>query len=286
MAQTNRPAEKEAIRTTIVGGRPPGCGQDVGAVPRGIEVLVKKASVDPAFRERLLRDRARAADSIGLTLAPAEALMLNAVPAAQLETVIGRTKVGELERRAFLGTAAAAMLAAIGSVHAGEDELPKVTGIAPDRPASKEVEDALAEHEKMRKDNEAACVVIATWYPTKDAMHAAINPQGQRALTKGGIPFPVAPLDKGSLNSLLAVLPKLSPSKAPATRDDALFVSFQDGGKWVTRQYSRAALPPDVAAITNLLGMPQDRPEQTYTRGIQPDRPLTKGSQPDRPEKK
>jgi hypothetical protein len=38
-------AEQPAIRTTIVGWRPPGPGKDVGSVPRGIEVLVKKAAV-------------------------------------------------------------------------------------------------------------------------------------------------------------------------------------------------------------------------------------------------
>ena len=46
--------EQEAVRTTIVGGRPPGCGQPVGQIPRGIEVLVKKAAVDPEFKTLLL----------------------------------------------------------------------------------------------------------------------------------------------------------------------------------------------------------------------------------------
>jgi hypothetical protein len=34
-----KPKEKEAVYTTIVGGRPPGCGTQVGNIPRGIEVL-------------------------------------------------------------------------------------------------------------------------------------------------------------------------------------------------------------------------------------------------------
>ena len=38
----DRPQEQEAVRTTIVGGRPPGSGKSVGNIPRGIEVLVKK----------------------------------------------------------------------------------------------------------------------------------------------------------------------------------------------------------------------------------------------------
>ena len=40
----------------------------LGGVPRGIEVLLKKASVDPAFRELLLSRRAEAANAIGLIL--------------------------------------------------------------------------------------------------------------------------------------------------------------------------------------------------------------------------
>ena len=114
--RADRPVEQEAVRTTIVGGRPPGSGQAVGPIPRGIEVLVKKASVDPAFRQILLERRAQAAEQIGLELDPAEVMMLRAVPAAQLETIIARTRVPTEHRRAFLGKAAAAMLAAIGVI--------------------------------------------------------------------------------------------------------------------------------------------------------------------------
>ncbi|MBM4037379.1 MAG: hypothetical protein FJ290_02595 [Planctomycetes bacterium] len=85
------------------------------AIPRGIEVLVKKASVDPAFRALLLERRAGAAGEIGLALAPAEAAMLGAIPAAQLEAIIARTTVDPMSRAAFLGKAAALMLAALGS---------------------------------------------------------------------------------------------------------------------------------------------------------------------------
>jgi len=83
-------------------------------IPRGVEVLVTKAAVDPAFKDVLLERRARAAELIGLELDPNEALMLAAVPAAQLEAIIGRTTVAQEHRRTFLGQAAAAMLAALG----------------------------------------------------------------------------------------------------------------------------------------------------------------------------
>ncbi len=51
------PQEQEVVRTTIVGGRPPGSGQRLGPIPRGIEVLVRKASVDPEFKRAKKRGR-------------------------------------------------------------------------------------------------------------------------------------------------------------------------------------------------------------------------------------
>jgi len=150
--RADRPGEQEAVRTTIVGGRPPGSGKPLGPIPRGIDVLVKKAAVDPAFRALLLSDRARAADEIGLALDPAEAAMLAAVPSAQLTTIIERTTVPVEQRRAFLGKVAAAMLAVLGAggelaaagglaVSGGaaggimpDRPMPAPTGSRPDRP--------------------------------------------------------------------------------------------------------------------------------------------------------
>jgi len=87
-------------------------------IPKGIEVLVKKASVDPAFKALLLERRAAAAQEIGLELDAAETMMLAAVPAGQLEAIIARTDVPQEHRRAFLGHATAAMLAAVGAMAA------------------------------------------------------------------------------------------------------------------------------------------------------------------------
>ena len=84
-------------------------------IPRGIEVLVKKASVDPAFRAVLLERRAKAADEIGLTLTPAEVVMIDSIPAEQLQAIINRTKVDASKLHLFLGISAAAMLAAAGA---------------------------------------------------------------------------------------------------------------------------------------------------------------------------
>ena len=139
----DRPREQEAVRTTIVGGRPPGSGQSVGDIPRGIEVLVKKAAVDADFKTLLLERRAAAAEEIGLQLEPAEALMLAAAPREQLEAVIAQTSVPEEHRRVFLGKAAAAMLAVLGAAAVAASLLSPAgvrarreatKGIQPDRP--------------------------------------------------------------------------------------------------------------------------------------------------------
>ena len=130
---------------------PPGNGRDL-VVPRGIEVLVHKAAVDAQFRALLLERRAEAAGEIGLRLSPAEAAMLNGIPASQLEAVIASTKVSPGNRRAFLGKAAAVMLAAlaVGSCDLGcpatlgsrpgrprrRPSTPASKGIRPDRPKS------------------------------------------------------------------------------------------------------------------------------------------------------
>ena len=134
----DQPPEPEVVRTTIVGARPPSAGRSPTDVPRGIEVLVRKAAVDPEFKKLLLEKRAESAATIGLPLDPAEAMMLDAVPAEQLEAIIAGTKVPPEHRRAFLGKVAAVMLAALG-IAAGPACTP-TTGTAPDRPPDSQPE--------------------------------------------------------------------------------------------------------------------------------------------------
>ncbi len=148
-----RPGEPEAVRTTIVGGRPPTGGADVGEIPRGVEVLIKKAAVDPAFKKMLLEKRAEAADAIALKLEPAEAAMLGAVPEPQLEAIVANTRVSPGLRPAFLGYAAGVMLAALGATTAGCDDTPtgpSVEGIRPAPPpgVADAAEDAAKQPEK------------------------------------------------------------------------------------------------------------------------------------------
>jgi len=140
MAPDDRPMEQPAVKTTIVGGRPPGSGKAVGPIPRGIEVLIKKAAVDPEFKMLLLAKRDKAAGEIDLTLEAAEAMMLKATPRAQLEAIIAQTSVHPSVLPAFLGRAAAVMLVALGAGTLGCDKVEVTDGIAPDRPPAKRVE--------------------------------------------------------------------------------------------------------------------------------------------------
>jgi hypothetical protein len=104
--------------------------------PRGIEVLIKKAAVDPDFKTELTERRSGAAGLIGLKLSDAEAAMLDGIPVEQLEAFIDSAKVSPKLRPVFRGYAAAAMLGALGIAAAGC--LPVATGSRPDEPARSE----------------------------------------------------------------------------------------------------------------------------------------------------
>ena len=138
--------ENQAVPTTNTGGRPPGSGRGTGTIPRGLEVLVKKAAVDPAFRELLFEQRGAAATGIGLELDPAENAMLSAIPQEQLAQIVSETTVPVEQRRVFLGRLAVAMLAVLGggvtgcetpyrTQSAGIRSVPPA-GIRPDQPTN------------------------------------------------------------------------------------------------------------------------------------------------------
>lgn len=135
--KSERSGEKDAVFTTIVGGRPPGSGTQIGTIPRGIEVLIKKASVDPEFRSLLLEKRAEAAKEINLKLTKAEQTMLSSISMEQLEKIIDNTKVSTEHRKTFLGTTAVLMLAAVtGLTVVSINSCPSsvaTAGISPDR---------------------------------------------------------------------------------------------------------------------------------------------------------
>ncbi len=112
-------------------------------IPRGIEVLLKKAAVDCEFRQLLLELRGGAATAIELQLTPAETAMLEAIPAAQLAQLISQTVVPTEQRRVFLGRVAAAMLAVVGASLAGCTRV-ESAGARPERPGSSDAPPAKA----------------------------------------------------------------------------------------------------------------------------------------------
>ena len=107
--------EEQSTRRTVQSG-----GNSTGRIPRGMEVLVKKAVVDPAFRSRLLEKRSAVAAEIQLVLTPAEKTMLDSIPTAQLETIIAKTKVHSKLAPILLTGTAAVILAALGVYEFGD----------------------------------------------------------------------------------------------------------------------------------------------------------------------
>lgn len=104
--------------------------------PRGIEILVKKASVDDDFKDTLLAERSHAAYRIGLQLNPAEAEMIDTFPEAQLNKIIAETEVEPTLQPVFRGYSAIVMLAVVGAAVSGC--IPAATGSRPDEPMDKD----------------------------------------------------------------------------------------------------------------------------------------------------
>jgi hypothetical protein len=248
------------------------------AFPRGIEVLVKKAAVDPEFRRLLLAKRAEAAARIGLKLDPAEVCMLAGVPAAQLESTITRTKVSERQRPIFLGTAAALILAALGTAQAAT-EPPPPGGISPDRPLSEiqaALKEALREHQDAKKNKDADRLLMTSWLQRGKLMRAVVSLKGERETNNAGVAERKTALAKEELDKILAALKTLPAEKVATRPDNALIVSWRDGDEWKTRQYDRAELPKELVGLFALIGAPLDsaaRPDVPVTRGITHDRP-------------
>lgn len=140
------PREQEAVRTTIVGGRPPGSGKSIGDIPRGIEILMKKAAVDPKFRKLLLENPKKAAEQIELQLDATELAMLQSAPKEQLNQIIDQTEVPFHVRRNLLkATTAVAILGVLAGVgiYAGGKIIDRIDnagrgieGIRPDNPSA------------------------------------------------------------------------------------------------------------------------------------------------------
>ena len=119
-------------------------------IPKGIEVLVLKASVDPAFKDLLLARPLDAARSISLSLSGSEKAVLLSIGDEQLRRIIEKTMVPKSHMAAFLGKAAGAMLLALGVTVLGGCNGPVCTGIRPEDEKQMEKKEEI---EKKKKDS-------------------------------------------------------------------------------------------------------------------------------------
>ncbi len=108
---------EEAVRRTIVGGRPQAHSGRHIEVPIGIERVLLRAATEPAFRRALATDRAGALATMHTALSPTEGAVLRTVSAAQLDAMIQgidykRHSKGGLLRAVAAATFSAAALTA------------------------------------------------------------------------------------------------------------------------------------------------------------------------------
>ncbi|MBU1109909.1 MAG: hypothetical protein KKB51_24725 [Candidatus Riflebacteria bacterium] len=101
---------------TIVGGRPQAPRNMRNDIPRGLEILVKRASIDSKFKAELLEKREKIADELQIPLDVSEKAMLAGVPADHLEKMIKATEVPPAQRSILSKGTAAAMLALLAQL--------------------------------------------------------------------------------------------------------------------------------------------------------------------------
>jgi hypothetical protein len=117
--------QRSVARRTIVGGRPDDGLQR--SVPQGIEHVLQRAALVPAFRRKLLTDRERALDAVAEELTDTERAILLAIPTEQLERMIRGAAPMMPGRRSLLARVAGMFGVLIG----GAFSLPTCSGPAP-----------------------------------------------------------------------------------------------------------------------------------------------------------
>ena len=167
---------------TIVGGRSAD-NKPTGNSPRGIEILLKKASVDEDFAKVLLESPEEAARLISLDLQDSERRILVNTPRGTLQTMIRHTTVKRHQLSAFKTLSASLMLAAIlamGSTGCQcESESQQTLGItANDVPVSAETKMASLQQalEAYKADHNLS-------YPHAEEWNGSNNPLKQYVTT-------------------------------------------------------------------------------------------------------
>jgi hypothetical protein len=198
------------VDPTIVEGRSVARSELFKGIPRGIEVLIKKASVDPEFRAILLEKRAEAASEIELELSTTEAALLNTIPKAQIEKIIENVSVPGEHRRAFLGKVAGAMLAVFGiarAAYAWEFHLGGYSFERPNYIMGNDLPDPMQFPTLLSKGNWLKCKVI-----TESKHWLALHVRYSCPFPQGAIDITFAERDERSKADITLV-----PSFAPAS---------------------------------------------------------------------
>ena len=166
---------------TIVGGRSAD-NRPMGNSPRGIEILLKKASVDREFAKVLLQSPEEAARLISLDLQDSERRILLNTPRSTLETMIRNTTVKRHQLSAFKSLSASLMLAAVLAVGSAgcdcDDSGPQTLGTtAYDPPASVEVKMASLQQalEAYKADHALSYPTTAEWNGSNNPLHQYVN---------------------------------------------------------------------------------------------------------------
>lgn len=134
--------KKQVVKTTIVGGQPPGNERPLQEIPVGIEEVLAMAAVDDRFASSLYADRESAMAASGVSLTATEKMILSSIERPALAQMVSSFKTRlpvSSSRREFLKkSASAALLALVGggilSTAAQGALLQSSKGIRPDRP--------------------------------------------------------------------------------------------------------------------------------------------------------
>jgi hypothetical protein len=101
---SGKQGDKQAVKTTIVGGQPPGNERQTATIPVALEDVLGLAAAEPAYADALLDDPQAAARAAGVELTATEGAILSAVDRDSLTRMIAevRDQQPEQERRVFL----------------------------------------------------------------------------------------------------------------------------------------------------------------------------------------
>ena len=143
---------------TIVGGRPQAPRSMRSDIPRGLEILVKRAAIDTSFRAELLKRREKIAEELKIPLDASEIAMLACIPSEHLEKMIQATEVPPAQHKLLAKGTAAAMLALLAQLTfapvPGRAEAPPKINLRPSTSRSENDEYAVVKGIRPDIDNE------------------------------------------------------------------------------------------------------------------------------------